>query len=73
MGLFSGRERGESGGGGWETSCAQDPRFNMSGSAYGMASAEEEITKAILERQKQLGLSDAEVNALTIETSFCKY
>ena len=66
MGLFGG------GRGGWSTKCEQDPRFNLEGRASGMCSTEEAITKAILAKQKRLRLTDAELDALTIETFFCK-
>ena len=56
----------------WRTTCAQDSRFNLSGTASGVLACETEITKAILAKQKELGLTDAELAALTIEMSGCK-
>jgi len=56
----------------WTTRCSQDPRFNMSGTAPGMCSSESELNKAILAKQKELGLDDAAMDKLVIEISFCK-
>lgn len=54
--------------GSWRTTCAQDPRFNMigTGSAFGLQS----MTSAIVAKQKELGLTDAELDKLTIDVSF---
>jgi hypothetical protein len=56
----------------WETHCGSDARFNMKGSAHGMADAERQMDKAIRAKQAELGMSDADVDALTIEISFWK-
>jgi hypothetical protein len=56
----------------WSTSCAQDSRFNLSGSASGVLSASLEIAWAIRARQAELSLSDAYMDALTIEMSASK-
>jgi hypothetical protein len=75
MGMFIGRHRddeGESSVAVWSTSCAQDPRFNMSGTAGSLWGCDAEITKAILAKQKELGLTDAELDALTIEAGGSK-
>lgn len=37
-----------------------------------MCGAQEAMTEAILAKQKEIGMTDAELDALTIETSFCK-
>ena len=66
MGIFG------SGHGSWSTTCAQDPRFNLSGEASGMMGAEKAMTDAILAKQKAIGMSDEDLDKLTIETSFCK-
>jgi hypothetical protein len=59
--------------GSWSTSCQQDPRFNMSGRASGtVTGGVPTMNEAILAKQKELGLTDAELDALTIEVSFCK-
>jgi len=61
-----------SGSGHWSTTCSEDARFNLSGRASGVFGADNAITAAILAKQKELGLTDAELDALRIETSFCK-
>lgn len=58
--------------GSWSVSCKQDPRFNLQGSAGGMAGAESAMNDAIRAKQKELGMSDADIDKLTIETSFFK-
>ena len=68
MGLFGAKE------GSWSTRCASDPRFNMRGrgAGYVIDGGPDEISRAILAKQKELGMTDAELDALTIETFFCK-
>ena len=58
--------------GSWSTRCASDPRFNMSGNGVGSAFGCPAIDEAILAKQKEIGLTDVELDALTIEVSFCK-
>ena len=69
MGLISfGPKRGT-----WSTRCATDPRFNLQGEGSGTVSGGcPAITEAIIAKQRELGMSDAELDALTIETFFCK-
>jgi hypothetical protein len=66
MGLFGGGE------GTWSTHCAQDARFNLRGRAFGLFGGQKAIDDAIRAKQTELGLSDADVDKLTIETSFYK-
>ncbi len=60
MGIFGhGSDPPPSGGGGgfyWSTSCRSDPRFNFSGYTYGLFGSEAAITKAILEKARELGI-----------------
>lgn len=59
--------------GSWSTTCRKDPRFNMSGHDAGtVTGGVPAMDAAILAKQKELGLSDAELDALVIEVSFCK-
>lgn len=62
----------EGGGTTWSTSCAQDPRFNMSGSSSGVISSSFDIEKAIRTKQVELGLSDEYMDSLTIEMGASK-
>jgi|HubBroStandDraft_2_1064218.scaffolds.fasta_scaffold25851_2 hypothetical protein len=80
MGFFSKRRYDPNdseydGGGGstiWSTSCAQDPRFNLSGRSYGVISSGSEIDKAVRAKQAELGLSDEYMASLTIEMGAAK-
>jgi len=50
----------------WWTQCKSDPRFNMSGTAYGIAGARLAIDKAILSKAAELGIEppdDIEIGA----------
>ena len=58
--------------GSWSTRCAQDPRFNMDGRGMGSLFGCLAINDAILAKQKELGLTDEQMNALTIEVEFWK-
>lgn len=58
--------------GSWSTTCQKDPRFNLSGTGPGSALGCPAMDAAILAKQKELGMTDAELDALTIEVSFCK-
>jgi hypothetical protein len=58
--------------GSWSTTCAKDPRFNMSGTGLGSAFGCPAMDAAILAKQKELGLTDADLDALSIEVAFCK-
>jgi len=67
MGMFGSKM------GSWSTTCAKDPRFNMSGRDSGtVTGGVPTMDAAILAKQKELGMTDAELDALTIEVSFCK-
>lgn len=59
-------------GGEWATTCETDPRFNLSGRAYGMVGAHKAIDEAIRTKQAELGLTDEQMDKLKIETSFWK-
>lgn len=56
----------------WSTSCAQDPRFNLSGTSSGVLSSSFAIDAAIRAKQKELGLSDEYMGGLTIEMGASK-
>ena len=58
--------------GSWSTTCREAPRFNMSGTGPGSAFGCPAMDAAILGKQKEFGLTDAELDKLTIEVSFCK-
>jgi len=58
--------------GSWSTTCASDPRFNMNGKGEGSLFGVPAMDDAIKNKAKELGLTDAELDALTIEVSFCK-
>ena len=64
MGMFI----GGSGGGTWWTKCESDPRFNLSGRAYGMWGGSDAIDKAIRQKAKDLGIEPPE----EIEIGFMK-
>ena len=73
MGIFGSRRDDCWGGGAtWTTTCREDPRFNMSGYAGGIWSAASEMDGAIRAKAKALGLTDEQLDALTIETSAYK-
>ena len=79
MGILSKRRHDPSdseyagGGASWSTSCAKDPRFNLSGTSSGVVSSGSDIDRAVRARQAELGLSDEYVDSLTIEMSASKY
>ena len=56
----------------WGTHCAQDSRFNLSGSASGVLSSSVAIDQAIRAKQVELKLTDEYVDALTIEMGALK-
>jgi hypothetical protein len=56
----------------WTTKCAQDARFNMDGRAEGSMFGVPAMDAAIQAKQKELGLTDQELDRLSIEVSFCK-
>jgi hypothetical protein len=66
------RYGGSRGNGGWSTHCSQDSRFNLSGRATGCVGASKAMDDAVLAKQRELGLSDAYMDSLTIEIGFCK-
>jgi isopentenyldiphosphate isomerase len=59
--------------GSWQTTCASDPRFNMRGRSLGsVTGGVPDMDAAIRAKQKELGMSDTELDTLQIEISFCK-
>ncbi len=60
MGIFSRSDDEPRPSAWWSTTCASDPRFNLSGEASGIWSATEEIDKAILAKAKELGIEPPE-------------
>jgi hypothetical protein len=61
MGMIFGRHddddwRRQSSGWSWWTRSSKDPRFNLSGYALSMWGAKDEVNKAVLAKEKQLGV-----------------
>jgi hypothetical protein len=56
----------------WTVRCKEDPRFDMEGEAYGLIGSEKAMNEAIVAKAKELGISDEDLDKLTIEVSACK-